>query len=378
VGFSLLDHNSGFGTNSATTNALNTTGANLIVLGLSCASSVTPAISDSQSNTWTQIALVSAGTGKCILYYCSAPSTSASHTFTASATNIFAFLAAQAWSGAKSSGPLDQQTSNGSGSSATIQPGSITPSQNNCLVITAMNGSIAGTMSIDSSFSISDQKALVGSVNYTGAMADFVQGTAAAINPTWTNSGGASFIDAAIASFLPSTGTNVNLVAAAITAADAAFTPQVSVPLAAGAITAAAANFTISLPVQNIPLTAAAITALAEPFSVHLTQNIPLTRAAITAAAGSFGLSPSVVLSPATITAKAAAFFAESTILSVPLITIMNNKPIPVSGAMTNAPVPMTAAMTSQVPLAVILNNKGIPVSGAMNNNPVAMEGAFP
>lgn len=201
MSFSLLAHTSTFGTNGGTTSAINTTGANLIVLVLSSQGAVMGTFSDSQGNTYINVTDEPASSGSSQIWYCSSPSTSASHTFTVSGANLFAWMGVMVFSGAKSTSAADQHNVN-RGSGTTIQPGSVTGTQSPCLVIASVCTEAAGTLSIDSSFAITDQKALVGSVNYTGAAAWLVQPTATAVNPTWTSTSSAS-LSATQVTFLP-------------------------------------------------------------------------------------------------------------------------------------------------------------------------------
>lgn len=86
---------------STTTMAIDTTGANFIVIAAENdqTGGTTNTISDSAVNPWTRIAAVHISGGGCALYYCASPTTSATHTFTNSTTQYDTGLAVQAWSG---------------------------------------------------------------------------------------------------------------------------------------------------------------------------------------------------------------------------------------------------------------------------------------
>ena len=60
--------------------------------------------------------------------------------------------------------------------------------------------------SLDSSFTVAGQKGLVDSVSFGIASGYFVQGTAGALNPTWSWSSGATTGRAAIATFKAAAG----------------------------------------------------------------------------------------------------------------------------------------------------------------------------
>ena len=82
---------------------------------------------------------------------------------------------------------LDVQNGNNSGAT---QPGSITPSLNGSLIIAGIADENSGGDSVNDGFSTPLQAPLVGGQNYGVASAYLVQTTAAAINPTWTSTGG--------------------------------------------------------------------------------------------------------------------------------------------------------------------------------------------
>jgi hypothetical protein len=94
-----------------------------------------------------------------------------------------AFFAA-CYSGTASS-PLDQQSVGPS------QPGSVTPPQNNELIVTGSgNENTSSAPTVNDGFSISDAIPESSGHYVGGGMADLVQTAAAAINPTWTETGG--------------------------------------------------------------------------------------------------------------------------------------------------------------------------------------------
>ncbi len=166
--------------------AINTTGAKLIVIGLTQDFNTNANVTDSAGNTWTQLTRRNNAFSYSQLLYCINPTTSASHTFTATAAANDAICIA-AFSG---SGIYEADTGNNNTSSTTIQPGSITPAQNNELVITtATITATATTLSINGGFAITDQQIIGSSPSYWGnGLAYLIQTTAAAANPTWTYS----------------------------------------------------------------------------------------------------------------------------------------------------------------------------------------------
>lgn len=195
------------GSNPATTSACNTTGSSLLIISITDFSNDCSAdsVSDSKGNTWTLIVhKQAAGVTDGCLYLAwdhggSPLSVGSGHTF--SVTGSYPALEVATFSNTQvSSTPLDQSNSSNSPATGTIQPGSITPTTNNQLVVTMCGSTIAGAFSIDGSYSITDQQQYDGLTRMGGALAYIVQTTAAATNPTWTSGISAGTV-AIIASF---------------------------------------------------------------------------------------------------------------------------------------------------------------------------------
>jgi hypothetical protein len=191
-----------------TTDAADTTGADLIVLAAAYYPGSSITISDSKSNTWTALTLYGGTTAKVRLYYCSAPSAGSSHTFTASGTAIYSALGYVAVSGA---GAYHSENGATGSSGTSVQPGSVTPPEDGCLVVTAIGmdagnapGGEAATDSIacNSGFTATGLRYISGASEAIG-IARLIQTTAAAINPTWSWASQVNNIAAAIAVFRP-------------------------------------------------------------------------------------------------------------------------------------------------------------------------------
>lgn len=198
---------------TVTTSAIDTSGANLIVAVTTVDIATAALVADSKTNNWgTGLTTYGGGTGfkaEVKIWYCFNPVTDTAHTFSnnPSSGTPFPSIAVAAFSGAGSS-PFDQENghSDGDTTAQTIQSGSITPSQDNELVIAGLGwsgSSGANTRSIDGGFT----KLLDGDSGahfYGCALAYLIQTTATAANPTWDyNAGGvdARAGAAAIASF---------------------------------------------------------------------------------------------------------------------------------------------------------------------------------
>jgi hypothetical protein len=184
MAWSLIAHTAKEGSSTAiTTNAIDTTGATLIVI---CAAANNPGgvgITDSPGNSINFNGGTNTGTATSMeIFWIVNPTTNASHTFTCSGFS-FPSLAVLAFSG--SYGGAEKKTgANGSGSST---PGSITPTSDNALLVTGVCDGSNVTGSISGGFTISDQ--IGGSTGQRVGAAYLIQTSAAAANPTWTISG---------------------------------------------------------------------------------------------------------------------------------------------------------------------------------------------
>lgn len=206
TGITLVAHAIAGASSAPTTSAINTTGANLLVVSVSQFQGVTVGtLTDSKSNTWTALtAKLGASEAYNRIFYCASPTVGSGHTFTwDNGGSIFGALAVQAWSGANVA-PFDVQNGAVAGTGTTIQPGSVTPNQNNSLVVTSVDPIFAGGSSgyaIDGGFTISDSIASQSGIEGL-AMAYLVQTSAAAANPNWSWTGAAESA-ATIAVFKP-------------------------------------------------------------------------------------------------------------------------------------------------------------------------------
>lgn len=175
--------------NTNTTAAINTTGATLLVVSIGDCNSACGSVpfippSDNVSNSFTNIYLTQSTDA---IYYVVNPVTSTSYKLTAACNSTACYPSAcvMAFSNTNSSS-LDQKNNNFLASSFTIQPGNVSPTLNNELVVTAELAGIAGTASINGSFS--------GNVVTNGAqgagISYMIQTTSTSENPTWTITGG--------------------------------------------------------------------------------------------------------------------------------------------------------------------------------------------
>ena len=194
------------GANDNTTPAINTTGANLlIVLAGSIDNFTAPTITDSKSNSWTALSTYNAGESwpTMTIFYSAGGTVGSGHTFTATASALFPSIVAMAFSGADTGAPFDGEDSgtDSADSTESVQPGSITPNTDNALVVTGLSlFTSTDDPDIDGGFTEGPFIIFQGSQSIPIASAYLIQTSAAAANPTWSWTG-ASTRTTAIASF---------------------------------------------------------------------------------------------------------------------------------------------------------------------------------
>lgn len=175
---------------SVTTTAMSTVGANLIVIAIGWYSVTSPSISDNQGNTWTALTTsnIASDVG-CKLYYCVNPTTSASHTFTFGPSSIYGGLIVAAFSGVKTTSPFDQQNGATGTAITGLATNSVTPSEDNELVIfAAAKGGNSSTVDATTVGSMIGNFGGVTAVTYALGMGYEIQTTATARNPTLSGS----------------------------------------------------------------------------------------------------------------------------------------------------------------------------------------------
>lgn len=183
----------GLGANGGTTGtAIDTSTATLLVVSVSDYE-VNPlgTLSDSKSNTWTSLTAyddaAGLGTARVRLYYAANPTVGTGHTFTYTGSGIYASIGVVAYSGAATTSPLDTGKDSGSAAVGTsLQPGSLTPSEDNCVVVGGFSFDNADTLSINGGFTIHAQAVKSAANWFGGGIASLIQTTAAAANPQWS------------------------------------------------------------------------------------------------------------------------------------------------------------------------------------------------
>lgn len=200
----LIDYATGGGTpNYLTTVTIDSTDADAIITGaayydeadlLNC--------TDSQSNTYTELTNAANSLYHQQLYYTLAPTNNAALAVSFRKSTTFAATYPAGFAAAyKYVDSFDKQATNGAASGTTLKPGSVTPANDNSLIITGLCTDGA-TATIDTAFSLLGEVAYSASVNMGSHSAGLVLETAAATDPTWTQAASGPF-SAAIAVFAP-------------------------------------------------------------------------------------------------------------------------------------------------------------------------------
>lgn len=185
------------------TPAIDTTGANFIVVGVSWYSGVTSdgTFSDSKGNTWTPLTSIANPNFKTRFFYCFNPTVGSGHTFSYAGSFTVPFIGASAWAGIVSS-PFDDENGAFDNSATSISTGSVTASQD-ALVVTAMMtaDATATAFAVDNGFTRLDDLLPVVGANVAGSHAYKLM-AAGSVDPAWTvTGGGANEILAAAAVF---------------------------------------------------------------------------------------------------------------------------------------------------------------------------------
>lgn len=200
----------GFVSGSSTnTTPMNCTGANLLVLVPVCydnsvvsGASVTDSVG---GNTWVALTEQTGVSSRhAAIWYAANANVGSSMAITFNQTCPSGMaLTAACYSGVATSSSFDVQSgSSPVGNGLIYQPGNVTPSVNGELFVTGLHNNNSDlTPTVDSGFTFERQSTSGG--NSHSFLADFIQGTAGAINMKWTFTGSADTSPSAIATFKP-------------------------------------------------------------------------------------------------------------------------------------------------------------------------------
>lgn len=182
-------------TNGATTSSVDTTGANFFAFALAnyiVGDTSGTFFSDSKSNTWTKLTTRNSSESRSRIAYAYNATAGSGHTFTYdSFSNNYSGIVIGGFSGVLTSGdPFDQENGSTTEGATSLATGSVTPSENNELVIAAwgFRSDPGGTPSLNGGFTLIDYQ--VWNSSWFGcALGYLIQTTATAANPTasWTN-----------------------------------------------------------------------------------------------------------------------------------------------------------------------------------------------
>lgn len=196
------------GLNSATTPGIDTTGANLIVVGAAYQVSSSAVMSDSKGNTYTGLTADNgSGSNAARIFYCASPTVGSGHTFTITDSGSAPAIAVAAFSGAHSS-PFDMEPTSNSdvGSITSLAMNTITPAADNELLISVLTLAGVNTPAVDGGYTIAQHQVFVGGTNYGVDLAYLIQtaGSNSACTWTWGSGARAATVGAA---FKPSVAT---------------------------------------------------------------------------------------------------------------------------------------------------------------------------
>lgn len=195
--------------NSATSSAIDSSAAKLLICSIAYDNGGTPVVADSQSaGGWVGLTPQGDGaTAKEKIFY-KDPGASVGYptTFSISGGSLFAVATCVAFTN-DTALSFDVENGANQGSTSSLQTGSVTPSVNNSLVITgvATTSNVAPSSVSTPTMTVINETDVSGGSNWAGATAYYVQTTATAVNPTWAVSGTGN-MGAAIAVFKPAGG----------------------------------------------------------------------------------------------------------------------------------------------------------------------------
>lgn len=179
---------SGTDSDGTTTSTIDTTGATLLVAHGSYVQGGSVTMADSKGNTWnarTERNAAASFAGR--MFYATTGLVGTGHTFSLTGVGTFPSVYVEAFSGTS---PSFDQESGAGGAGAPVQPGSLTPPQNDSLFVCGLADAGGATDTINSSFITTNGLDVSGGNFFGGALAYLIQGTAAAVNPTWSTGGG--------------------------------------------------------------------------------------------------------------------------------------------------------------------------------------------
>jgi hypothetical protein len=183
--------NTGNSASRIVTQNIDTTTADFIVVALMYYNTqpATNSLIDSKSNTWQPLSVYGASSRSYVrLYYSYNPTVGTNHNFSTGTENDIKSICVAAFKGLSITSNVyytDTDKGNTSDSSLTINPGSITPSDNKVLLISAWVGgdTLDNNPTIDSNFI----RIINTSTNIDSAIAYFITSNKNPVSPIWTS-----------------------------------------------------------------------------------------------------------------------------------------------------------------------------------------------
>ena len=162
-----------------------------------------PSITDSLANTWVPLTAQEAvGVSRAQICYVENPTVGAAQTFTISGSPSYPACWILGFSGGKLASPFDQENGATVVNDTVLSTGSITPSEDNEVIVTVMSGAFAAfePVSIDGGFTLVYSENYLTNGHLGGGIGYLIQTSAAAANPQWTTSASGAMA-AVVASF---------------------------------------------------------------------------------------------------------------------------------------------------------------------------------
>ena len=192
------------GASTVTTGAVNMSSANTLIVAVSYYSA-RGTVTDSSGNTYS-VAVdggLGAGNNSCAIFYKLGASVSSSMTFTYTGSGYSPILV-EGWksSGGSGVGALDQTNSAVSTGQWPMSAGSVTPTANNELIFSAVEGASSSGSPTVPGLTVDQVQQFVAGNSYSGADGYLAQTTVAAVDPSWSWPS-TSMNCAAVATFKP-------------------------------------------------------------------------------------------------------------------------------------------------------------------------------
>ncbi len=266
---------------TGTTAGVDTSGASFIAV---FRAGQTSTVFDSKGNTWTALTNHATSFTHGRWFYCENPIVGAGHTFSAAAS--YEAIAAVYYTGQAAS-PFDVENGDAADPASSLATGSVTPTQDHDLVLAGL--ATGGVNTSGYGISGGGFSAVLASVDgatgvtYGLAVADAVQTTATAANPTWSWSGASQGV-ACIAAFKAAAGGGGSTVSAVWTAAGAGAAAWVGGSTRAAALAASGASSVAGVGASTAVAVLSAAGTGAAAWSSNATQPAVWTAAGISSA----------------------------------------------------------------------------------------------